>query len=162
MNVLRGVGQSMIIDDSYNSSPAALKGALETLFTLPGSQRMAIIGSMNELGETSKEEHEAIGRMCTPDKLDILITVGEEANKYLAVAAKESGCIVHQAWNSLEAGEKARDLVNPGAVVLAKGSEGGIFIEEAVNYLLADEGDKKQLVRQTDSWLERKKKFFQK
>lgn len=162
MNLLRGIKQSMIIDDSYNSSPAALRSALETLFELQGSQRMAIIGSMNELGSISKEEHEAIGRMCTPDKLDILITVGEEANKYIALAAQQNGCVVHQAWHSKEAGEKAKELINPGAIVLAKGSEGGIFIEEAVKYLLEDEGDIGKLVRQTDAWLERKQKFFNK
>lgn len=161
MNILKGIQGSTIIDDTYNSSPAALKGALEALFAMSGSQRVAILGSMNELGETSRQEHEAVGRLCVPASLDILITVGEEANSYLAPAAKDSGCVVYQAWNALEAGELARSLMIPGAVILAKGSEGGIFVEEAVKYLLDNKSDEASLVRQSAEWMNRKRKYFE-
>ncbi len=160
MNVLRGANGSTIIDDTYNSSPAAAHMALQTLINLPAPQRIAILGSMNELGETSAMEHEQLGKMCHPDQIDWVITIGEEAAKYLAPAAQSNGCVVKSFADAISAGSYIHQFIEPGTIVLAKGSEGGIFVEEAIKVILHSIDDNEKLVRQEPAWLEAKAQFF--
>ena len=77
---MRGVEDSVLIDDTYNSSPAALEAAIQTLYALSAPSKIAIIGSMNELGESSAFEHQKIGEMLDGISLSWVITVGEQAN----------------------------------------------------------------------------------
>lgn len=160
MNVMRGVNGSTIIDDTYNSSPAAAQMALQTLINLPAPQHIAILGSMNELGASSATEHDKLGRMCHPDQLDWVVTIGEEAATYLAPAAQANGCVVKSFPDAISAGSYIHQFIEPGAIILAKGSEGGIFVEEAVKILLHSIDDNEHLVRQTPAWLEAKAQFF--
>ena len=161
MNVLRGVNGTLIIDDTYNSSPLAASSALQTLYSLQVPERIAILGSMNELGETSAREHEALGKMCDPSLLEWVITVGDEAEKYLAPAARARGCQVRSFKTAIDAGAFAHKVLAKGAAVLAKGSQGGIYLEEAVKMLaMLTEDD--QLVRQSPRWQEIKTDFFSK
>lgn len=160
MNVLRGANGSIVIDDTYNSSPAAARMALQTLINLPAPQRIAILGSMNELGNSSATEHEQIGRMCHPDQIDWVITVGEDAANYLAPAARANGCSVKSFADAVAAGSYIHQFIDSGAVILAKGSEGGIFVEEAVKIILGSIDDNDKLVRQEPAWLEAKEQFF--
>ena len=63
---LRGQKDSIIIDDSYNASPIAVKAALDVLYDFPASQRIAILGSMNEMGDLSPDMHKEVGSYCKP------------------------------------------------------------------------------------------------
>ncbi len=161
MNLLRGVQDTTIIDDTYNSSPLAVASALRTLYQLDAPQKIAILGSMNELGETSPAAHAEIGKLCDPSQLAHVITVGEEAAKYLAPIARAAGCQVVSVRNALEAGSYAHQLLEPGAVLLFKGSQGGIYLEEAVKIVLRSTEDEKKLVRQSPAWLAKKRTFFE-
>lgn len=160
MSTLRGLSGSTIIDDTYNSSPAAAEAALRTLYTLPAPQRIVIFGSMNELGAVSAKEHEFLGSLCDPTLLSWVITVGEEAEKYLAPAARAKGCQVKSFKSAIEAGGFAHSVLEEGAIVLAKGSQTGIYCEESVKVLLRDADDMQQLVRQSSEWQEKKTAFF--
>jgi UDP-N-acetylmuramoyl-tripeptide--D-alanyl-D-alanine ligase len=160
MNVLRGVRDSTIIDDTYNSSPAAAAMALQTLVNLPAPQHVAVLGSMNELGQSSAAEHDTIGRMCRPENLDWVITIGDEAERYLAPAAKANGCAVRSFRDAISAGAYLNKVLETGGIALVKGSEGGIFAEEAVKVVLHSTDDEVQLVRQSPAWLEAKTRFF--
>lgn len=160
MNVLRGMNDSIIIDDSYNSSPLAVASALRALYQLNVPQRIAVLGSMNELGDTSEAEHIAAGKLCDPVELAHVITVGEEAEKFLAPAARANGCHVVSFKSALEAGAYAHKFVEPGGAVLFKGSQGGIYLEEGVKVLLHSTEDEEKLVRQSASWLKKKRDFF--
>lgn len=160
MNLLRGVRESSIIDDSYNSSPAAAAMAIRTLANLPAPQHIAVLGSMNELGSSSAVEHQKIGAMCSPDVIDWVVTVGDEAEKYLAPAAAQNGCFVKSFRDAISAGAFVNKYLDRGGVVLVKGSEAGIFTEEAVKVLLHSTEDEQQLVRQSPAWLEAKNNFF--
>lgn len=162
MSVLRGIDKSVIIDDTYNSSPLAVESALLTLYQLSVPQRIAVLGSMNELGGSSPAAHQMIGEMCDPNQLAWVVTVGDEANKYLAPAAKARGCQVKCFNSAIEAGGFVRGVVEEGAVMLFKGSEGGIFLEEAVKIVLHSTVEESVLVRQSPEWIERKDKFFSK
>jgi UDP-N-acetylmuramoyl-tripeptide--D-alanyl-D-alanine ligase len=160
MQVLAGIKQSTIIDDTYNASPVAATAALDVLYAQKAPQRIAILGSMNELGGTSKESHRQVGAYCDPKKLDYVITIGYEAKKYLAPAAKQAGCTVKSFLNPHEAGAFAKKQLKSKAVVLAKGSQNGVFAEEAVKPVLTDQTDEARLVRQSAYWLKIKRSQF--
>ncbi|MDR1970038.1 MAG: hypothetical protein LBQ11_01690 [Candidatus Nomurabacteria bacterium] len=157
MNPLRGVRGTTIIDDTYNSSPDAAIAALRTLYLIDAPQRIAILGSMNELGQHSAQYHQQVGANCDPNWLDCVITIGEEAARYLAPAAKANGCRVETFPGPIYAGTFANEILESGAVVLAKGSQNNVFAEEAVKLLLhSDEGEEKFLVRQDEEWMAKK------
>lgn len=162
MNLLRGADGSTLIDDTYNSSPASAEAALQTLYSLQAPQRIAILGSMNELGDTSAQEHEALGRLCDPALLAWVVTIGDDAEKYLAPAAKARGCQVKSFKTAIDAGAFARSVLEEGAAVLAKGSQGGIYTEEAIKILLHSTQDDHKLVRQSPAWIRTKNEFFSK
>jgi len=160
MNILRGVEDTIIIDDSYNSSPLAAVSALQALYGLSVPQRIAVLGSMNELGAGSAAEHEALGKLCDPSQLAHVITVGAEAEAHLAPAARARGCHVVSFKSALEAGGYAHKVLEPGAALLFKGSQGGIYLEEAIKVVLHSTEEEKSLVRQSPQWLEEKNRFF--
>ncbi len=162
MNVLRGVKGSTIIDDSYNSSPLAVSSALKTLYRLSAPQKIAVLGSMNELGDTSAAEHTALGKLCDSSQLAWVVTVGEEANKYLALAARENGCQVRSFTSAIDAGGFVHSVIEEGAVVLFKGSQGGVYLEEGIKVILHATEEESQLVRQSPSWVAVKNNFFSK
>lgn len=160
MQPLRGMNNSLIIDDTYNSSPLAAAAALNTLMAVETPQRITILGSMNELGRTSAQAHEALGKMCDPSLIEWVVTIGEEAGRFLAPAAIKKGCQVKSFDSPYEAGGFVHTVLKPGAVVLAKGSQNGVFAEEAVKVLLHDTEDEDRLVRQSEFWLQKKDDQF--
>ena len=160
MQLLRGLDETTIIDDTYNSSPLAAVAALKTLGDIDSPQRIAILGSMNELGATSADAHRQIGELCTPEKLAWVVTIGAEAEQHLAPAAAKKGCQVRSFKSPYDAGAFVHSVLKPGTVVLAKGSQNGVFAEEAVKILLHSTEDEEKLVRQTPAWLEIKEKQF--
>ena len=161
MNVLKGQKDTIIIDDTYNSSPIAASSALQALYGLQAPQRIAVLGDMNELGEMSAEEHEKLGKLCDPNMLSWVVTIGEQAEKYLAPAAKQRGCQVRSFKKAIDAGAFVHSVMEDDAAILVKGSQGGIYAEEAVKVIcnLDQSGD---VVRQSPAWLETKAKFFSK
>jgi len=161
MNVLSGIGGTTIIDDTYNSSPAAAAAAIQTLYLLgeAAPQRIAVLGDMRELGATSQVEHEKLGALCDPNMLSWLVTVGPEMEKYLAPVARGRGCQVKSTSNAIEAGKFVRSVTEEGAVILVKGSQNEIFLEETVK-ILCDMSEDVELVRQSDQWRRIKDNFF--
>jgi len=161
MNLLHGIDDTIIIDDSYNSGLLSASSALQALYGLQVPQRIAILGSMNELGATSAAEHEKLGQMCDASLLSWVVTVGDEAEKYLAPAARARGCQVRSFKTAVDAGGFVRSVTEPGAAILAKGSQGNVYLEEAVKILCLMDEDT-QLVRQSPEWLKVKEDFFSK
>lgn len=157
MQVLEGLHSSTLIDDTYNASPLAVKAALDVLYAQKDATwRIAILGSMNELGDYAHAAHTEVGEYCDPAKLTMVVTVGEQAERWLAPAAKRKGCKVHSFKHPVDAGKFVAEHVKKGAVILAKGSQNGVFAEEAVKQLLAHPADSEKLVRQSKYWLRRK------
>jgi len=161
MNLLKGIDDTIIIDDTYNSSPVAASSALQALYSLQVPQRVAILGSMNELGDVSADEHQKLGMLCDASLLSWVVTVGEEAEKHLAPAAKARGCQVKSFRSAIDAGTFVRGVIEPGAAILAKGSQNGGYVEEAVKVLCVMSEDI-ELVRQSPSWMKIKNAIFSK
>lgn len=156
MRLFEGLQSTIIIDDTYNSSPLAAEAALRTLYEMQAPQRIAILGSMNELGAVSRTAHEQIGSLCKPEKLALVVTIGEQANTYLATAAEKQGCNVIRTNSPVKAGKVAAQNLQAGAVILVKGSQNKVFAEEAVKQLLANPSDIDNLVRQSNFWMSKK------
>lgn len=157
---LRGINGSLIIDDTYNSSPEAVKAGLTMLYGLEAPQRIVLLGNMNELGQMSASAHKEIGELCDPAKLALVVTIGPDANAHLAPAAENKGCMVKRFDDPYAAGEYLQSKIEQNAVIFAKGSQNGVFAEEAVKKLLADPEDAAKLVRQSDYWMKRKAQSF--
>lgn len=160
MQLLRGFKDSILVDDTYNSSPRAIAKALETLYAIEAPQRIAILGSMNELGPSSAVAHQQAGELCDPQKVEWVVTIGDDAQNYLAPAALGKGCQVKSFKTPYEAGGFVHGVMKEGAVVLVKGSQNKVFSEEALKMLLRDQSDRDKLVRQSESWMDLKKEQF--
>ncbi len=160
MNKLKGVSNTTIIDDTYNSSPEAAVAALDYLYSVDAPQKIALLGNMNELGLTSADEHSKLGEYCDPNKLDLIVTLGEDANNYLASAAKKKGCKVVTTISPYEAAKVILQNLKPDAVILCKGSQNKVFAEEAVKILLVNTEDENKLVRQGAFWTKKKRESF--
>ncbi len=157
MRIIEGMNESLIIDDTYNSSPIALDEALNTLKDLKNANRkIVVLGDMLELGKYSIDEHkkagEKIGKFA-----DMLVTVGVRA-RFIAEGAVESKMTenkIHQLDNSKEAGEYLKTIIEKGDVVLVKGSQ-GMRMERVVDQIMSHPEDKeKLLVRQDKEWSRR-------
>jgi UDP-N-acetylmuramoyl-tripeptide--D-alanyl-D-alanine ligase len=124
--LLRLPGGVTLIDDSYNSSPAALTRSLETVRAATGSARkIAVLGEMLELGTHAARLHQECGRAAADAGLELLIAVGGDAAERLADAARAGGVpAVVYATTSDEAAQIALARVRPGDLVLVKGSRG--------------------------------------
>jgi UDP-N-acetylmuramoyl-tripeptide--D-alanyl-D-alanine ligase len=148
MNILKGINDSIIIDDSYNSSPDALAEGLNTLASLQVSgKRIAVIGDMMELGSFSIEEHKKAG-IKAMQSCDILITVGQRSKVMSDNAIKFN--------NSIEASEYLKGIVARGDVVFIKGSQ-SMRMERICKTLLREgENATELLVRQEPEWLAKK------
>ncbi|MFZ2494921.1 MAG: UDP-N-acetylmuramoyl-tripeptide--D-alanyl-D-alanine ligase [Candidatus Saccharimonadales bacterium] len=156
MQILRGANGSVILDDTYNSSPLAMLAALQTLYDIPASRRIAIIGGMNELGDYSREGHEIVGQKCDSKYLEWVITIGQEAAQYIAPIAEQKGCRVRAFRTPYQAGGFVHALLEKDTVVLVKGSQNNIYAEESIKPILSNAEDEKLLVRQTRDWMKRK------
>jgi len=126
--LLRLPGGITLIDDSYNSSPAALTKALETVAAASGSARkIAVLGEMLELGAHADRLHAECGQAAARAGLDLLIAVGGDPAARLADAARAAGMsassVIHVAA-SAAAADLAQQKVRPGDLVLVKGSRG--------------------------------------
>jgi UDP-N-acetylmuramoyl-tripeptide--D-alanyl-D-alanine ligase len=121
MELLEG-GGIVVLNDTYNANPDSVRFALDTLAGLEcGGSKIAVIGDMLELGDTSAVEHEAIGRYIQQVPVDGLCTFGEMSK--LCCMNAGSRCFGHfetmEELNSFLAGK-----VQSGDAVLFKGSRG--------------------------------------
>lgn len=158
MRLISGIKQTLIIDDTYNSSPDAVRSALYAVSKIlpqEAGRRIAILGDMLELGTDTEISHREIGFRVAELNFDYLITVGEASKKFTASAAKEAGMDENKIAvfdDSVSAGRFLQDKMEKGDVVLVKGSQGK-RMEKIVKEVMAEPekaGD--LLVRQEDYW----------
>jgi UDP-N-acetylmuramoyl-tripeptide--D-alanyl-D-alanine ligase len=139
--VRRLAGGVTVLDDCYNSSPSALRRALEAVaHTTACARRTAVLGEMLELGDHALGLHEASGRAAAGAGLAWLVTVGGPPARALGEAARDAGLApdaVTHAATSQEAADLVAALVRPGDLVLVKGSR-GIALERVVDRLVAE------------------------
>ena len=120
-------GGVTVIDDSYNSSPAALLQALDMVGRETAPRKLAVLGEMLELGEQAIALHEQCGRRAAAVGITRLFAVGGVPALALAEAAIAAGMPAESVTyipTSQEAAEVLAEAVRGGDVVLVKGSRG--------------------------------------
>ncbi len=137
----RGDGVT-VINDAYNANPDSMKAGLKALAAIgrargPQARTVAVLGEMRELGESSREEHDAIGRLAVRLDIHQLVVVGEPARPmhlgaYLEGSWGEESVFVR---DNDEALAWLREHLGPGDVVLVKASRGARLDEVAAGLL---------------------------
>lgn len=153
--ILKGKQNSVLIDDSYNASPAAVEEALGSLSLVPAKRRIAVLGDMLELGRYSAEEHERIGKLAAKHA-DLVIGVGPRSKKLseAALSIHKNKNRAHHFDDAYAAAGYLSGMIEAGDVILIKGSQ-SIRVERVVEALLADAADAAHLVRQEREWKKR-------
>ncbi len=158
MRLVNGISDTLIIDDTYNSSPVAVEAGLHALKDLkaPG-RKIAVLGDMMELGEYSVAEHKKMGELAA-SSVDMLVTVGIRARGSAdsALDAQMDENNVLQFETSREAGLYLSQHMKEGDIYFVKGSQ-SMRMERVVEELMEHREYKKQiLVRQERQWLAKK------
>jgi UDP-N-acetylmuramoyl-tripeptide--D-alanyl-D-alanine ligase len=119
-----GPRQSIIIDDTYNSSPDSALAALNLLSELEG-RRIAVLGDMLELGWAEEESHRLIGRRAA-DVAQILIAIGNRSRTIADEAIKVGMPSSNVYWveHAQAAIALLGELIHEQDVILVKGSLG--------------------------------------
>ncbi|QEM66986.1 UDP-N-acetylmuramoyl-tripeptide--D-alanyl-D-alanine ligase [Geobacter sp. FeAm09] len=124
---LEQIGDIALVDDSYNANPASMKAALETLAQIaPAGHRVALLGDMLELGGHEAEAHEGVGAVAGRN-VDRLFLLGALMHRHAAQAAMQAGLpaeAVHCCRNHDELADGVKQSLQPGDVILIKGSRG--------------------------------------
>lgn len=125
-----------IIDDCYNANPGSMAASLAALANLPiGGRRIAVLGDMLELGETSPLLHRQLGAAVQKARVDVLVAVGQFANDVLdgakAAGFTGRGYVVATNADALF----ITDDLKSGDCLFVKGSR-GIALEKVVDAAL--------------------------
>jgi len=140
LRIRRGGGVT-VLDDTYNANPQSMRGALGSLTHLPcEGRRVLVCGDMRELAAASKALHRDLGSRVAATEIHLLITVGEEAQTVgeAAAAAGFPADAVHHAESTADAVALVPALLEPGDLVLVKGSR-AMRLERVVEALVETE-----------------------
>jgi UDP-N-acetylmuramoyl-tripeptide--D-alanyl-D-alanine ligase len=132
------IGGATILNDSYNSNPEALQSMIKTLAAREAQRRILIAGEMLELGEHAQALHAACGKAAAEAGVDLVVGVRGNA-QHLAAAACWAGVPAIFLPDAPTAGEWLVKNLQPGDVVLVKGSR-GVQLERAIEILKSKSG----------------------
>lgn len=133
MEIITGPNGSVILDDTYNCSPAALDGAIDTLLAIPARRRILVLGEMRELGSYSDELHRQIAQKIYKEKLD-LVFLGQGETQIVAEELKSLGFWEERLMFDLQNSQMVSKLLKTlgkGDVCLIKGSR-AVRLDEVV------------------------------
>ena len=129
-----------IYNDSYNSNPAAVRAMLDVLADTPAQRRIAVLGEMLELGNTTEPLHRDLGKYVAERGIDVLITI-RGAARFMADEAKKAGLSDSAAYFFAapeQAGTFLKQIATKGDAILFKGSR-GVRVERALKVLVQPE-----------------------
>lgn len=125
------VNDVLLIKDYYNASYESIKPSLEYLANLNRKRKIAVLGDIKEVGDFSKEIHEKVGKEVVKNKIDKLVTVGEEAQN-IAKRAEQDGMPLEDLYvcdTNKQAIEYLKEILVKGDTVLLKASNSMKFGE---------------------------------
>ena len=137
-NILR-YGNLMVIADCYNSNPGSLDSALDLLLSIPRrGGRVAVLGSMLELGSREADLHAAAAEKLAEAELDLIVATGLFVPAFERLAA-DMGKRLVMAVDPLDAADLLRQRLAGNEVVLLKGSR-GVALERLLEVLKDEHG----------------------
>ena len=122
-----------LINDCYNSNPAALNAMVDALMAIPGERHIVVAGEMLELGPEAEALHAACGQRMAEHGVDAVLGV-RGAAEAMVNAAKAGGVEAFFVASPEEAGEWLVANVRAGDVVLLKASR-GVRLERALTVI---------------------------
>jgi len=140
MSVLKGKKEVVIIDDTYNSSPMAVKEALKTLLQIKlasGARKWIVLADMLELGKKSIDLHYEVGEEVAKGNFNFLLTYGKESIE-IAKGAREKGMNEKNIFSFDKQDQLIKFLeenILTGDIILVKGSR-GMRMENVVKALI--------------------------
>ena len=153
LNPLPGMNGSLILDDTYNASPASTLAALETLSLFAGGRRFSVLGDLLDLGSFEAEACRRVGERVA-QVTDFLVAQGDIARR-IAEQAHRLGLPGDRSLVTYTAEDTLRGLTSrlgPGDAILIKGAAES-RLEQVVAGLLAEPDQAPDLlVRQTAGW----------
>jgi UDP-N-acetylmuramoyl-tripeptide--D-alanyl-D-alanine ligase len=159
MNLISGIRGSLIIDDTYNSSPISALAALDVMQEIQATRKIAVFGDMLELGKETEKGHKEVAQKIFSTKVDLFLAVGER----MEVAFRELHSLGYPAINLFyfespeTAAKKLKEIIREEDLILVKGSQ-GMRMEKVVEEIMAKPGKADEfLCRQSKEW--RKKPF---
>lgn len=127
-------GKNRVIRDCYNANPGSVKSSLKLLHNTSWSgEKVAVIGSMLELGDVSELEHKKTADYACEMNFDMVILVGDEYEKAYRSVKEKSGVLFYSDVNALKGA--VGNLIKPGSLVLLKASR-GVKLEEITEEIL--------------------------
>ncbi len=128
-----GPNGSIILDDTYNSSPSAVEAAVDTLMQIPARRHIVVLGEMRELGKYSEMLHRQIAGKIFKEKVD-LVFLGQGDTVYLADELNQLGFVQERLDANLQNSQLVGNLLKTlakGDVCLIKGSR-AVRLDEVV------------------------------
>ena len=155
LHVLPGINGIVVVDDSFNASPASMRAAIAWLDRYRSTRRFLILGDMDQLGERSAQYHREVGAFLArhADERTTLVTLGEQAY-HIAVGARKAGMDARSivvTYLARDAVAYVRAHARAGDCVLVKGDVSA-RMERVVAALLANQDDVRHLARQEPGW----------
>jgi UDP-N-acetylmuramoyl-tripeptide--D-alanyl-D-alanine ligase len=166
-SILAGIHDTIIIDSSYNASRNAVFAFLDLVRTLKRTTKRPVgflFGDMRELGSEAKHEHEAVAAQMV-GIVDYLYCVGPMTREFvLPVVQLVEDKFKEIRWfaNASYAGEYLKENLPKDTIILVKGSQNTIYLEETIKYILKDKKDTAKLCRQSEAWIMKKRAYFKK
>ena len=119
-----------IINDCYNASPDSMKSSIDVLNTYKKGRKVAILGTMNELGDEAIKAHTEVGDYAK-DKIDLLIAIGDYKDCFKKGFNLDNILVFSDKKDFLS---NLKAIIKENDVILVKASRGMKF-EEIVNSL---------------------------
>jgi len=157
MNLLKGIKNTLLIDDSYNASPVSVCAALEVLDEIKAKRKIVVLGDMLELGTETEKSHQEVAQKFLKIKGNIFIAVGPLMKIAVEELKKKDFPLesIFYFSDPMKAGLKLQEIMEEGDLVLVKGSQGARMekvLEEVIfETLSVDE----ILCRQNKTWKEK-------
>lgn len=123
----------VILDDCYNANPVSMKAAMNVL-NLGIGRKVAILGSMGELGEDAYNMHFDTGKYAAENNIDVVCAVGELGKGFAEGAKTNASCEVHWFEKTEDFISVAHEIIKAGDNVLVKASH-AMHFEKIVDAL---------------------------
>lgn len=120
-----------ILNDCYNSSPVAVKSAIDVMKNIEGKRRIAVLGTMRELGHKSEEAHMEIGKYAKENGIKKVLCFGDFSENIKEGYGE--GCTVYE--NKEELIKDLLNIICEGDIILVKASR-SLKFEEITKALL--------------------------
>lgn len=133
LQAVQGPNGSILLDDTYNSSPDALEASIDTLLAMSARRRVVVLGEMRELGSYSEKLHRLVAQKIYKEKLDFVF-LAQGDTEFIADELKSLGYWEDRLESNLRNSElvsKLLRLLDKGDVCLIKGSR-SVRLDEVV------------------------------